>query len=84
MILSKEVMEWVNEISNQVTDLKLRVAALESVNKVASKDSCPMCGGDLRWLDGIIHAKICQKCFTAVMRKTVDDSIKNAIGENNG
>lgn len=24
---------------------------------------CPVCGGDIRWPDGLVHAKICHICF---------------------
>jgi hypothetical protein len=27
-------------------------------------ETCAMCGGDLRWPDGLIHAKVCLFCFS--------------------
>ena len=54
------------------------------IAKFVPNDVCPKCNGDLRWPDGIVHAKLCQKCFMELM----DNAAKNVLlpkgGECNG
>jgi len=42
--------------------LKNMVASLR-IKQQPHGETCAMCGGDLKWPDGQVHAQVCLSCF---------------------